>query len=87
MTNQDQPEADVELAVAAAAGANARAAETAAVEIMDLLAEHVPLTLLTDLTDPAGPASPDILEEEGLPDVAWWEGAEGTGGNDAEGGS
>lgn len=76
---------DVESAVAAAVGASAHAEAAATVEIMDLLHEHVPLTLLADLTDPAGPASPDILEEEGLPDVAWWEGGERPTGDDAAG--
>jgi hypothetical protein len=42
-------------------------------EVMDLLSEHVPLALLADLADPDGPASPVILESEGLPDKAWWE--------------
>lgn len=42
-------------------------------EVMSLLAEGVPLTLLADLANPDGPASPAILEDEGLPDVAWWD--------------
>lgn len=42
-------------------------------EVMHLLAEGVPLTLLADLASPGGPASPAILEDEGLPEVAWWE--------------
>ena len=41
--------------------------------VMDLLHEHVPLALLCDLTQPAGPASAEILEIEGAPDDAWWE--------------
>jgi hypothetical protein len=45
-------------------------------EVMSLLSEHVPLALLADLAIPEGPASPDILTEEGLPEVAWWEGGE-----------
>lgn len=45
-------------------------------EVMSLLSEHVPLALLADLAIPEGPASPDILSEEGLPEVAWWEGGE-----------
>ena len=48
-----------------------------------LLAGGVPLTLLADLADSNGPVSPAILESEGLPDDAWWEGgdegSEGTG--------
>ena len=45
-------------------------------EVMSLLSEHVPLALLADLAIPEGPASPQILSEEGLPEVAWWEGGE-----------
>jgi len=48
-----------------------------------LLAGGVPLTLLADLAESNGPVSPAILESEGLPDDAWWEGgdegSEGTG--------
>ncbi len=44
----------------------------ASVDVMRLLSEHVPLTLLADLAQPTGPDSPDILEHEGLPTVAWW---------------
>ena len=47
--------------------------EQASVDVMRLLSAHVPLTLLADLAQPTGPDSPDILEHEGLPDVAWWE--------------
>ncbi len=63
--------ADVERAEAVAAPSAARASE----DVMRLLAEHVPLTLLADLAQPTGPDSPDILEDEGLPDLAWWESA------------
>lgn len=45
-------------------------------EVMSLLSEHVPLALLADLAIPEGPASPQILSEEGLPEVAWWEGGD-----------
>ena len=39
---------------------------------LDLLAHGVPLSLLCDLADPAGPRSREILdaEREGAP--AWW---------------
>ena len=47
--------------------------EQASVDVMRLLSQHVPLTLLADLAQPTGPDSPDILEDEGLPSVAWWE--------------
>lgn len=45
----------------------------ASAEVMSLLSEGVPLALLADLANPAGPESPAILEDEGLPDVAWWD--------------
>lgn len=45
----------------------------ASADVMALLGEHVPLALLADLAEPSGPVSPAILEDEGLPDVAWWE--------------
>ncbi|MBO1751673.1 hypothetical protein J4G33_07640 [Actinotalea sp. BY-33] len=48
--------------------------DEASQEVMSLLSQHVPLALLADLAVPSGPASPQILEDEGLPDVAWWEG-------------
>ena len=41
--------------------------------VMDLLEEHVPLSLLLDLTAPAGPDSREILRAEGEPEVHWWE--------------
>lgn len=40
---------------------------------MDLLHDHVPLSLLCDLTDPQGPPSAEILAEEGQPETRWWE--------------
>ena len=40
--------------------------------VKDLLAEHVPLALLVDLVAPESTSS-EILEQEGLPDDAWWE--------------
>lgn len=39
--------------------------------VMELLAEHVPLTLLVDLAEP--PASEALLQAEGLPEHAWWD--------------
>jgi hypothetical protein len=38
--------------------------------VMDLLHEHVPLTLLVDLVD--APPSEQVLVEEGLPPEQWW---------------
>jgi hypothetical protein len=43
--------------------------------VMSILQEHVPLALLVDLTDTEGPASAEILAEEGGPDTRWWEDA------------
>jgi hypothetical protein len=42
--------------------------------VMSILQEHVPLALLVDLTDTAGPASAEIMAEEGGPETRWWEG-------------
>jgi hypothetical protein len=39
---------------------------------MRLLGAGIPLSLVCDLTDDAGPSSRDILECEGTPDLAWW---------------
>jgi hypothetical protein len=39
---------------------------------MELLEEHVPLSLLMDLVAPTGPDSQDILDTEGAPEQAWW---------------
>lgn len=41
--------------------------------VMDMLHEHVPLSLLCDLTTPDGPPSAEILAEEGEPETRWWE--------------
>jgi|GEM_PF-1482502 len=48
-------------------------AADAAQHAQELLAEHVPLTLLVDLLTPTGDTSADLLAAEGLPDDAWWE--------------
>ena len=39
----------------------------------ELLEEHVPLSLIMDLTAPDGPHSKEILDAEGAPEQAWWE--------------
>ena len=36
---------------------------------MQLLADHLPISLLWDLADPAGPDSADLLAHEGLDSV------------------
>lgn len=41
--------------------------------VMGLLSDHVPLSLLMDLSAPAGPDSEGILEQEGEPEDSWWE--------------
>lgn len=41
--------------------------------VMSMLHEHVPLSLLCDLTSPEGPKSAEILAEEGEPEDRWWE--------------
>lgn len=41
--------------------------------VMDMLGEHVPLSLLMDLTSPTGPDSVTIHDDEGLPEDSWWE--------------
>ena len=43
--------------------------------VKELLEEHVPLSLLMDLTEPEGPNSQDILDAEGAPTQAWWDNA------------
>ena len=54
------------------------AATTGTAVVMDLLAEHVPLTLLADLAV-AEPGSEAILRSEGLPKDAWWVGDDESG--------
>ena len=41
-------------------------------QVMELLEDHVPISLIMDLTVPAGPDSQDILDTEGAPDGTWW---------------
>ncbi len=59
----------------------------ASTEVMSLLAQGVPLALLADLANPDGPASPAILEDEGLPEVAWWDAGEDAEEQAEDGGS
>ena len=40
--------------------------------VMELLSEHVPLSLIVDLSAPQGPDSEDILSSEGVPEDSWW---------------
>lgn len=39
--------------------------------VMELLADHVPITLLVDLAE--APHSEELLQSEGLPEQSWWE--------------
>ena len=45
--------------------------------VMSMLHDHVPLSLLCDLTSPEGPESAEILAEEGEPADKWWEQPQG----------
>lgn len=40
--------------------------------VMDLLHTRIPLSLIMDLVEPAGPRSREILDAEGRPETAWW---------------
>lgn len=44
----------------------------ATAQTRELLAEHVPLTLLVDLMAPATADSEALVDDEGLPDEEWW---------------
>jgi hypothetical protein len=44
--------------------------------VMTMLHDHVPLSLLCDLTTPDGPRSAEILAEEGGPEQPWWQQAQ-----------
>jgi hypothetical protein len=46
--------------------------ETGDAQVMGMLQEHVPLSLILDLTAPDGPPSAEILAEEGQPTDTWW---------------
>lgn len=48
------------------------ATEHASEGVMGLLSEHVPLSLIVDLSDPEGPDSEAILTNEGVPEDSWW---------------
>ena len=42
---------------------------------MAMLQDHIPLSLIMDMTAPDGPRSRELLESEGLPEQEWWTGA------------
>ncbi len=48
------------------------ASDASSEQIRGLLQEHVPLSLIMDLTSPDGPHSREILDAEGAPEQAWW---------------
>ena len=52
-------------------GDRGQALDRAGEDVMDMLHDHVPLTLLVDLVD--APPSEQVLVEEGLPAQQWWE--------------
>lgn len=64
----EQPAADDAEATDAVQAASGPTGE----QVMNLLEEHVPLSLIMDLSVPAGPDSQDILCTEGKPDASWW---------------
>lgn len=61
------------------ASAPAEASTSGSEHVMDMLGEHVPLSLLMDLTSPTGPDSVSIHDDEGLPEDSWWDLVEGDG--------
>ncbi|WP_432520414.1 hypothetical protein [Kineococcus sp. SYSU DK006] len=40
--------------------------------VMEMLSEHIPLSLIMDMVSPDGPRSEELLVAEGLPDEEWW---------------
>ncbi|GAA0297730.1 hypothetical protein [Kineococcus aurantiacus] len=47
-------------------------ADTAHEPVMEMLSEHIPLSLIMDMVSPDGPHSAELLAAEGLPDQEWW---------------
>lgn len=47
-------------------------ADPATEPVMEMLSEHIPLSLIMDMASPDGPRSAELLESEGLPDSEWW---------------
>ncbi|MEZ0165276.1 hypothetical protein AB2L27_10955 [Kineococcus sp. LSe6-4] len=47
-------------------------ADSAAEPVMEMLSEHIPLSLIMDMASPDGPHSAELLAAEGLPDDEWW---------------
>ncbi|WP_432573829.1 hypothetical protein [Kineococcus sp. SYSU DK005] len=40
--------------------------------VMEMLSEHIPLSLIMDMVSPDGPRSEELLVSEGLPEQEWW---------------
>jgi len=51
---------------------NEKTAPAGGEPVMELLSEHIPLSLLIDMASPEGPHSAELLEAEGLPEEEWW---------------
>jgi len=51
---------------------NDETAPAGAEPVMEMLSEHIPLSLLIDMASPDGPHSAELLESEGLPTEEWW---------------
>lgn len=51
---------------------NTPSAGSAAEPVMEMLSEHIPLSLIMDMASPDGPHSAELLAAEGLPDGEWW---------------
>jgi len=49
-----------------------QAVENTAEPVMEMLSEHIPLSLIMDMASPDGPHSAELLESEGMPDEEWW---------------
>lgn len=75
----DPADADVPASVQALEEAVGLRGLDATQHAQELLAEHVPLTLLVDLLTPTGDTSADLLADEGLPADAWWDGEQEDG--------
>lgn len=62
-----------EYTVAAGATTTDKVSTDESEQVMGMLSDHVPLSLIMDLAAPQGPHSDDILDAEGAPDGNWWE--------------
>ncbi|WP_432544008.1 hypothetical protein [Kineococcus sp. SYSU DK002] len=51
---------------------NTPSAGSAVEPVMEMLSEHIPLSLIMDMASPDGPHSAELLAAEGLPEDEWW---------------